>query len=651
MHLGKYKKQELAIRNQLGHVKNVSYKMKMVNSEKQINEVIERMDADLFRLVMVGEFSRGKSTFVNALLGRKILPASKNPTTAIISKIVYGDSAAFEIYYKDGKGSKGMDETEFKKITAPQEPDESDEMSVKEFVQAQMAIADIDYAKITYPLSFCKDRVEVVDTPGTNDLNVGRMEITYGYLNQADAVVLLLAAYQPLTASEKQFIKERILGNQIEDIFFVISHKDDLDNAEQEQDVIDFIAKNLKDILPENFNFHNRIFLVNSLGALYSHMQDNGEELTPKQMMRIPDDFVDTGFPEFEDKLGDFLANDKGMARLRKYNRDTQAIIHTMQHDLDVNIGVVSHSADEIRRQAANLAPKFKQAKRKAEGIISDMRMSITSNMSDIEYKCHSAGKNILSKAKAAVENLTSDMSQSAMQQAIEREVTAEKKHFMDELIKEWQNTLQKENDKAQRKLQTIWQDINVEYQHSFNLPAVVDNNDMQLTLSSGAGNYHNPLERSFSDKSYEIAGVFFKEAGKADNLFGVIGGIGIGTIAGTLGVAADLFNSFFGGNSQSSVREDWRDKVRSQVVRTYSGLGDKMAKTVTPIYKSSADEYCRNLQKNVNRRLEDMERQLQDIIREKEAQEKNAEQQKVFLMGKKKELNAISQELNKLVG
>jgi len=641
MQLFDFNKKVDTMQNDLHHLEKVAYSIRMDNSVDKLKKIKARTDSDTFNLVIVGEFSRGKSTFVNALLGRKILPASKNPTTAIISKIVYGDSPAFEIYYKNSKGSRAMDEAEFKKITAPPEPDESDEMSLKEFVQAQKAIADIDYAKITYPLSFCKDRVEVVDTPGTNDLNIGRMEITYGYLNQADAVVLLLAAYQPLTASEKQFIKERILGNQIEDIFFVISHKDDLDNAEQEQDVLDFIAKNLKDILPENFNFHNRIFLVNSLGALYSHMQDNGEELTPKQMMRIPDDFVDTGFPEFEDKLGDFLANDKGMARLRKYNRDTQAIIHTMQHDLDVNISVVSHSADEIRRQAANLAPKFKQAKRKAEGIISDMRMSITSNMSDIEYKCHSAGNNILSKAKEAVNNLTSDMSNSAMQQAIERDVTAEKKHFMDELIKEWQSILQKENDKAQRKLKTIWQDIDVEYQHSFNLPMVVNKSEgSELTINFNGGS-------SFAKSSYKFAGEVFDDIENQDGLLGVIGCIGIGTIAGAVGVAADLFNSFFGDNG----RETWRDKVRSQVVRTYSGLGDTMAKTITPIYKSSADEYCRNLQENVNRRLEDMERQLQDIIREKEAQEKNAEQQKAFLMGKKKELNAISQELNKLVG
>ena len=641
MQLDQYKKHESAAKNKLQQVRSIACELKMANSESQINEIVQSMDADIFRLVIVGEFSRGKSTFVNALLGRKILPASKNPTTAIISKIVYGDSPAYEIFYKDGKGSQVMEEAEFKKLTAPPEPDESDEESVREYAEAQQKISDIDYAQIAYPLKFCKDRVEVVDTPGTNDLNVGRMEITYGYLNQADAVVLLLAAYQPLTASEAQFLKDTIVGdNHIQDIFFVISHKDDLDTAEQEQEVIDFIAKNLKEVLPEGFTLRKRIFLVNSLGALYAHLQEAGVELTPKQQFKVPENFADTGFPDFEDGLGRFLAKEKGLVRLRKYNREAQKVIWTMQHDLDVNIHVVSHSADDIRRQAANLAPKFQQAKQRSNSIIADMRLAFDSNMSDIDYKCHNAGSNILSKAKAAVENLTKDMSQAAMQQAVEREVTAEKKHFMDDLLNDWQTTLQRENDKANRALQGIWQDINVEYQHSFNLPAVIDNsNNNQLAISVDTSG-------SFSEQAYNFANEAFSEARDEGGLGAKLFLSGVGIIAGTVGIAADLVNSFLGNKS----RDDWRDKVRSQVVRTYSGLGDKMASTIKPIYQSGADKVCRELQLSVNGRLDDMERQLQNIIKEKEAQERNAEQQKAYLMGKKQELARIAGELNKLV-
>lgn len=513
MQLNSYKNQIRSAQNKCQQVRNIAREMNMVNAAHQVEEFLRRMTSDTFHLVIVGEFSRGKSTFVNALLGRKILPASKNPTTAIISKIVYGETPAYRIHYKNGRPPQNMKEASFKKLTAPPEPDESDTASVKEFQQAQKAISEIDFAEISYPLPFCKDKVEVVDTPGTNDLNVGRMEITYGYLNQADAVVLLLAAYQPLSASEAQFLKERILGNQIQDIFFVISHKDDLDNEEQEKDVVDFIEKHLREILPEGFPLHHRIFLVNSLGALYSHMQERGEELTAKQELKVPDDFNDTGFPDFESALGDFLANEKGMARLRKYNRDAQAVTRTMQRDIERNIGIVAHSADEIRQKAAEMAPKFEQAKRRAERIVSDMRYAFESAGSDIDYKCHTAANEILSKAKEAVNHLTKDMSASAMQQSIEREVTAEKKYFMDSMLKDWNDIFNRENERAQESLRIIWKDIDFEYQRSFNLPALTDSNQTNLSLSSPNDN------KSFSEEAYNFAGEMFRQTMKEDNI------------------------------------------------------------------------------------------------------------------------------------
>ena len=638
MQLDFYKKQETATKNKLQQIKAIASGLKMANAANQISEILQRIMGATFHLVVVGEFSRGKSTFVNALLGRRILPASKNPTTAIISKIVYGDTPAYQIFYKDHR-QDDLAEAAFKKLTAPPEPDESDPDSVQTFSKAQKIISAIDFARISYPLPFCKDKVEVVDTPGTNDLNVGRMEITYGYLNQADAVILLLAAYQPLTASEAQFLKERILGNQIQDIFFVISHKDDLDTPEQEQDVVNFITKHLQEILPAGFDLWNRIFLVNSLGALYFHMQEQGEVLTVKQELKLPDTFGDTGFPDFEFALGKFLADEKGMARLRKYSRDAQTVIQMMQHDVSVNIGIVSHSADEVRQKAVEMEPKFQRAKRQAERILTDMQTAFESAGSDMDYKCHAAAHAILSKAKAAVNNLTKDMSASAMQQAIEREVTVEKKNFMDTTLAEWQDIFRNETKRAQESLRKIWEDIDVEYQRSFNLPAAADDSSTSLVLSSPES------RKTFSEQAYNFAGEMFRGTEKEDNIFGMIGCISMGAIAGVVGVVTELFGACFGDG-----RETWRDKVRSEVIRAYSGQGDRIAVAVKTLYQSKTEELCHNLEENVNARIADMERQLQDILREKEAQEQDAEKKKAGLLYKQEELRRISQEMKRLI-
>ncbi len=637
MELGDYRQKATSLASYMKKISALGEELDMPSASEEVIRIKSRLEDETFHLVVVGEFSRGKSTFVNALLGRRILPSSKNPTTAIISKIVYGDKPSYRIVYKD-KRQEAMTEDVFKKITAPSEPDENDPDSVMEFAKAQKVISSIDFAEIAYPMSFCRDNVELVDTPGTNDLNVGRMEITYGYLNQADAVILLLAAYQPLTASEVQFLKERILGNKIQDIFFVISHKDDLDNEEQENEVAEFIKKHLLEILPEGLSLDNRIFLVNSLGAVYFHMQEQGEELTAKQELKVPDKFSDTGFQDLESSLGEFLSNEKGTVLLRKYNRDVQGIINTMQHDIAVNIGIVMHSADEIREKAEELYPKFQQAKRQVENIISDMRMSFESAGSDIEYKCQSAANAMLNKAKKSVETLTRDMSSTVMQEAIERAVTAEKKKFIDTTLKEWQNIFNGENDKAQRALRGIWHDIDVEYQRSFNLPAVIDN-EKSLTISAVED------EKSFSKQAYAFAGDMFRSAEKEDNILGVIGGIGMGVIAGAVGVVADIFSAFFGNK-----RETWRDKIRAEVVRTYSGQGEKIAKVMKTLYKEKTEALCRDIQGSVNARIADMEWQLQNILSEKESKEQDAERKKSYLISKQAELNKISGELNRLV-
>lgn len=359
MNLSEYYDENHRLKSNLLQLGKISRYLHMPQAIQRVEAIDSRMDDDTFRILIVGEFSRGKSTFVNALLGRKILPASKNPTTAIISKIVYGEKPDYHIYYREEEEPRHLTEDEFIKLTAPKEPDESDAASVQDYVSAQEELDKIDFAQITYPLPFCQNGVEVVDTPGTNDLNTVRLDITYGYLAQADAVVLLLSATQPLSASEAEFLRERILGNQIQDIFFVISRKDELDGPEQEQGVVDFITENLRKILPREISLKNRIFLVASRGALIYQINEQGGKLTMKQEMELPENYAETGFPAFEEALGNFLAEEKGMVRLRKHRREALSIIRTVQSDLSRNIAIAAHSADEIRAKAAALQGQF----------------------------------------------------------------------------------------------------------------------------------------------------------------------------------------------------------------------------------------------------------------------------------------------------
>ena len=61
----------------------------MTQAEEALVQEAGGLAQERFHVAVVGMFSRGKSTFVDALLGKRILPTSKNPTTAIISQVTY----------------------------------------------------------------------------------------------------------------------------------------------------------------------------------------------------------------------------------------------------------------------------------------------------------------------------------------------------------------------------------------------------------------------------------------------------------------------------------------------------------------------------------------------------------------------------------
>ena len=160
------------------------------------SDKVQSQSGDIFRVVVIGGFSSGKSSFINALLGQRILPSKKGPCTYITTTVMYGDVLEYRIYLKGESVPRQISQDEFFVISAYNDD------------------SFVEHAEIICPNVFCKDNVEVVDTPGTIDFNVERMEeITYGYLRQANIVVMMLSAFQCLTASEANFLRVLIKYN------------------------------------------------------------------------------------------------------------------------------------------------------------------------------------------------------------------------------------------------------------------------------------------------------------------------------------------------------------------------------------------------------------------------------------------------------
>ncbi len=180
---------------------------------------LPKLDEGRFSLVVLGEFNHGKSTLINALLGEAVLPVGITPTTAVLTEIRHGDTRTAEAVMEDGGRM----------------PVEPAQLASWLTVEGTAARERLDHVELRHPAALLRERVTIVDTPGVNDINEQRADITYGYVPRADAALFLLDATQILSHSERRFLEERILRSCRDRLVFVVTKADLLDAAELEQ--------------------------------------------------------------------------------------------------------------------------------------------------------------------------------------------------------------------------------------------------------------------------------------------------------------------------------------------------------------------------------------------------------------------------------
>jgi len=169
-----------------------------------------------FRLAFIGEFSRGKSTLINRLLGMDILPVGSLPTTAVLTSITAGTDNRMEVLSANGNREvRSLDESSWTDLVATDQAG-----------QDQESAADV---RITLQNPWLEQiDVEVVDAPGAGDLSGKRAVLISQVLAQCDAAVLLTSATMPFSATEAAFLEQEVIGRHVPRILVVVSKLDTL---------------------------------------------------------------------------------------------------------------------------------------------------------------------------------------------------------------------------------------------------------------------------------------------------------------------------------------------------------------------------------------------------------------------------------------
>ncbi len=194
-----------------------------------VPKIEKRIESDSFKVLVIGEFNSGKSTLVNAMLGRSILPTYAVETTAIINEIKWGEHPHAVVHEKGtGKAIKvSIDELEQFVVVGELQ---------RERPEAAMRESSYDKAEIFWPLQLCCNGVEIIDSPGLNAHEL-REKISVEYLAKVDAVVFVMTAGRLAAASELKVIDSIVRPAGHQDIFFVCNRIDEL-RTERDREMV-----------------------------------------------------------------------------------------------------------------------------------------------------------------------------------------------------------------------------------------------------------------------------------------------------------------------------------------------------------------------------------------------------------------------------
>lgn len=259
---------------------------------ERLNEKLENMR---FQVAVVGEFKRGKTSFINALLRKQILPADVVPATATINRITYGNVPASYIYWNDGRP---VEKTEIDQLA-----DYITKLTDSSAMQAQ----NIKEAVVRYPCRFCENNVDLIDTPGMND-DDAMNSVTIRQLSDIDLAIVTLDPNTPVSNTEARFIAQLVESDQICQIVFVVSKMDTVFSMHRER-LLKLIEDRLQSLvraaLLESHDENDQvlekytelfaepvIFPVSNTKALYAYEMGDQQALEDSGFQRLNEELL-----------------------------------------------------------------------------------------------------------------------------------------------------------------------------------------------------------------------------------------------------------------------------------------------------------------------------------------------------------------------
>jgi hypothetical protein len=305
---------------------------------KKLVFLAERLDEGRFHLAVLGQFKRGKSTLLNALLGEWLLPASVVPLTAIPTFLQYGPELIARVSYHDDRAAEefhGKSTEELHEILhgfVTEEGNPSNRLGVLQ-------------VEISHPAPILKHGVVLIDTPGIGSTFTHNTEATLNFLPQCDAALFVVSADPPLTEVEAQFLKD--VRSRVSRLFFIFNKVDYL-NDDEKKACLEFLGRVLREKI--GLNDDSPVFCVSARQGLEGKVFDK------------PDLWMQSGLEEVENHLIGFLVSEKTSTLRQALGRKVRDLLEDVVMRLRLGIRSLRMPLHDLEKRLQVFDKELKSA-------------------------------------------------------------------------------------------------------------------------------------------------------------------------------------------------------------------------------------------------------------------------------------------------
>jgi small GTP-binding protein len=296
----------------------------------RIENIAAKISDEKFNLVVVGQFKRGKSTLINALVGENILPTAVVPLTSIVTTLHHGTNEKITVSFADGHAETiGRDRLQ-EYVTEKLNPEN---------------VKNVEQVDIELPCGFLKSGVYLVDTPGVGSIYAHNTDAANQFLPESDATIFLMTADQPLSIGEVEFLRN--VREHVKKIFFVLNKVDLLSESEQHES-----AAFIKDSLSKELSIPHdaiKLFLVSAKSALNNRKEGDFEIL--------------------EKALQNFLSKEKTAVLMDTASRRARRIVVEASTLARLRLKAYSESMESLQKKIDEFRKFRKEIQKRQEDI------------------------------------------------------------------------------------------------------------------------------------------------------------------------------------------------------------------------------------------------------------------------------------------